>query len=62
MGRIQIDIYNKILDMVISKRHKKNVRMIDNITMQREMKEGEVGIDICSDPREDHFFHWISCE
>ena len=48
--------------MVISKQHKKNVRMIDNITTQRETKEGEVGIDICSDPRGGHFFHWIGCE
>ena len=43
--------------MVISKQHKKNVRMIDDITMQREMKGGEAGIDICGDSRGSHFVH-----
>ena len=62
MERVQIDIYDEILDVVISKRHKKNVRMINNIMTQREMRGGEVGIDIHGDPWREHFVHWVGCE
>ena len=31
--------------------------MIDNIMTEREMKGGEVGIDIHGDSRGGHFFH-----
>ena len=57
MGRVQIDIHDEILDVVISKQHKKNVRMINNIMTQRETKEEEVDIDICSDSWRVCFIH-----
>jgi len=62
VGQVQIDIHDEILDVVISKQYKKNVRMINNITMQRETKGGEVGINIHGDPWGEHFVHWVGCE
>jgi len=62
VGRVRIDVHDEILDVVISKRHKKNVRMINNITTQREMKEGEAGIDIHGDSWRERFVHWVGCK
>jgi len=62
VGRVRIDVYDEILDVVISKQHKKNVRMINNITTQRETKGGEAGIDIYGDPWGERFVHWVGCK